>query len=82
MRQDIDRSVCEHHVLEWAPELPGSQGLSHEVRYLSINRNGTCKMGMHLREEPRGGPVSARVGGQPVCADWFVLVSFLMCFGT
>ena len=35
-------------------------------------------MGMHLREGPGGGPVSARVGGQAVYADWSVPLSCLM----
>ncbi len=48
------------------------------MKYLSINATNTCEVGMHLRDRPGGGPVSARVDGQPVYDDWFVTVSFVV----
>ena len=57
----------------WPLKFSCSGGSCREVRY-RINATNTCEIGMHLKDEPGGGPLSARVGGQgvkPVYDDWF-----------
>ena len=72
MRHRIETEACVSTMFSnWLLKFSCSGGISHEM-----NATNTCEMGMHQRDGPGGGPVSARVDGQPVYDDWFVSVSF------